>query len=379
MAGRDLPRRGRLELHRREPRLLPRDLDPAVAELLAAAPPSARDRAIVTLLLRTGQRIGDWSDEHGRHGVLGMRLADVDHRRRAITVRLKGARDEHRVPVTPDWWPLLDEYLNTERGQANTPALWTGRRQGKDRPLRYAAFETSFRRTTARLGVHATAHMFRHTVAQQLVDTAGLKVAQEILGHRHVSTTAEEYAYADEKAMLAALTEVACEACAERWPMSTSPRGSSREPMHSRKFRMWSSSMLPAAWTTAAGGGGPGGPGAEDGVGGGGTSENSYRPRVIHRRPCVPQNSIPLPVRPGASVASKVAVNCDGIFQQDVDGVGRGPPVLVVVDAARRRRRDRIVLPMNMWTTSIQCVNRSVICPPPKSRYARKLKYCCGS
>jgi integrase len=209
MPGRDLPRRGRLELHRREPRLLPRDLDPAVAEHLASAPRSARDRAIVTLLLRTGQRIGDWSHEHGRHGVLGMRLSDVDRRRRTITVRLKGARDEHRVPVTPDWWPLLDEYMNTERGQADTQALWVGRRQGADRPLRYSAFEASFRRTTQRLGVHATAHMFRHTVAQQLVDTVGLKVAQEVLGHRHVSTTADEYAHVDEKAMLAALTEVA--------------------------------------------------------------------------------------------------------------------------------------------------------------------------
>ena len=34
---------------------------------------------------------------------------------------------------------------------------------------------------------------------------------------------------------------------------------------------------------------------------------------------------------------------------------------------------------MNMCTTSIQCVNRSVTCPPPKSRYARQFQYCCGS
>ena len=135
MPGRDLPRRGRVEMRRREPRLLQRDLDPATAERLAAAPSSARDRAIVTLLLRTGQRIGDWSDEHGRHGVLGMRLADVDRRRRTVTVRLKGARDEHRVPVTDDWWPLLDTYLLQERGEPATAALWVGRRQAAGRPL----------------------------------------------------------------------------------------------------------------------------------------------------------------------------------------------------------------------------------------------------
>lgn len=209
MPGRDAPRRGRLEMHRREPRVLPRDLDPAVAERVAAAPTSARDRAVVTLLLRTGQRIGDWSDEHGRHGVLGMRLVDVDRRRRTVTVRLKGARDEHRVPVTDDWWPLLGEYLDGERGSPPTPALWVGRRQGAGRPLRYPAFEASLRATGQRLGVHVTAHMFRHTVAQQLVEVAGLRVAQEVLGHRHVSTTADEYAHVDHAAMLTALREVA--------------------------------------------------------------------------------------------------------------------------------------------------------------------------
>ncbi len=209
MPGRDLPRRGRLELRRREPRLLPRDLDPAVAEQVATEQSCSRDRAIVTLLLRTGQRIGDWSSEHGRHGVLGMRVSDVDRRRRTVTVLLKGARDEHRVPVTDDWWPLLDEYLRTERGTMETSALWVGRRQGGGRPLRYAAFEASFRRACERLGVRATPHMFRHTVAQLLVDTAGLHVAQQVLGHRHVSTTVEEYAHVDEAAMLTALTEVA--------------------------------------------------------------------------------------------------------------------------------------------------------------------------
>lgn len=138
-----------------------------------------------------------------------MALRDVDFRRRTVTVRLKGARDEHRVPVTADWWPLLAKYLNDERLDAETPALWIGRRQGKNQPLRYPAFEASFRRTATRLGVKATAHMFRHTLAQQLVNTAGLKVAQEILGHRNVSTTADEYAYVDEPAMLAALTDLA--------------------------------------------------------------------------------------------------------------------------------------------------------------------------
>jgi integrase/recombinase XerD len=56
-----------------------------------------------------------------------------------------------------------------------------------------------------RAGVRATAHMFRHALAQALVDTAGLKVAQQVLGHANVSTTARSYARVDEAAMVAAL------------------------------------------------------------------------------------------------------------------------------------------------------------------------------
>lgn len=52
---------------------------------------SARDRALLTLLWRCGQRIGDWSDEHGRDGVLGMRLGDLDRALSTIVVPLKGA------------------------------------------------------------------------------------------------------------------------------------------------------------------------------------------------------------------------------------------------------------------------------------------------
>lgn len=211
MTGRDLPRRTGLEMRRREPRVLPRDLDPALAEHIAVQPKWARDRAILTLLLRTGQRIGDWSGEHGRHGVLGMRIADVDERKHVIVVRLKGARDEHRVPVTDDWWPLLREYLSRERGPiaSRLDPLWVGRRQGAGRALRYPAFEAMLRGHTASLGVHATAHMFRHTVAQQLVAVAGPVVAQQILWHTNISTTVDEYAHVDEPAMVAALTEVA--------------------------------------------------------------------------------------------------------------------------------------------------------------------------
>ena len=110
MQGRDLPLRRRTgEFRRRVPKKIPKQFNPGLAERLIDTAVSWRDKAILTLLLRTGQRIGDWSEIAGTHGVFGMRLADFDRAHGMITVRLKGARDEHRVPITDDFWSLFDK------------------------------------------------------------------------------------------------------------------------------------------------------------------------------------------------------------------------------------------------------------------------------
>jgi hypothetical protein len=79
MAGRDAPTRGRTsEFRRRVPRRIPAQIDPATALKLIEAARSWRDKSILTLLFRTGQRIGDWKEGGtGGHGILGMTLADV--------------------------------------------------------------------------------------------------------------------------------------------------------------------------------------------------------------------------------------------------------------------------------------------------------------
>jgi integrase/recombinase XerD len=210
MPGRDVVRRGRRgEYRQRVPRRLPRRVEPEVAVRLIDAACSERDRALLTLLWRSGQRIGDWSAMHGEHGILGMRLGDLDRRSGTIVVRLKGARDEHRVPVSDDFWPVFACYLGQERGLgAPEDPAWVMFRRGHGRPLTYSAFEQSLRHLCRGVGVHVTAHMFRHALAQAVVDVAGLKVAQEMLGHAHISTTADTYSHVDEQAMVAAVERV---------------------------------------------------------------------------------------------------------------------------------------------------------------------------
>jgi len=202
--GRDAPRlRARGELRMRAPRRLPRRLEEGLGEELFAAARSWRDKAVVLALWRTVQRIGDWSEVHGRHGVLGMSLADLDRRSGTITVRLKGARDEHRVPIVDEFWPVFARYLSEERGLgAPGDATWLAR---GGRPLSYATFESQLRALGRRVGARVNAHMFRHTLAQAVVETSGLKAAQEILGHRHLSTTADVYTRVDQAGMVLAL------------------------------------------------------------------------------------------------------------------------------------------------------------------------------
>jgi len=226
MMGRDLPqhRPHRDGFRRRVPRVVPQRLDPSAIQRLIETASSWRDKAILTLLSRTGQRIGNWSTLAGRHGVLGMTLDDIDRGRHSITVRLKGARDEHRVPVSDDFWPLLDNYLSAERrAPSDLAALWTAARKGQGKPLSYAAFESSLRYIARKAGVAVHPHLFRHTFAQGVLDTTGnIKVAQEILGHAHLSTTADLYMRVDQHAMVTALAAVKTDAersMAQRtWP-----------------------------------------------------------------------------------------------------------------------------------------------------------------
>lgn len=218
MIGRDLPPRKRQRggFRRRIPRTLPKVLEPTAIQKLVDTAASYRDKAILMLLCRTGQRIGDWSAVAGRHGILGMALEDVDRKRRFITVRLKGARDQHRVPVTDDFWPIYEQYLRIERrAAADVNAVWIASRKGQGKPLRYASFESALRYIGRRAGIAVHPHLFRHTLAQGVLETTGnIKVAQEILGHSHLSTTADLYMRVDQHAMVTAL--VAAKANGER-------------------------------------------------------------------------------------------------------------------------------------------------------------------
>jgi hypothetical protein len=81
-------------------------------------------------------------------------------------------------------------------------------RKGLGKPLCYASFESSLRYIARKAGVSVHPHLFRHTLAQGVLDTTGnIKVAQEILGHSHLTTTTDLYMKVDQNAMVSALAQ----------------------------------------------------------------------------------------------------------------------------------------------------------------------------
>jgi integrase len=65
-----------------------------------------------------------------------------------------------------------------------------------------------------RAGISVHPHLFRHTLAQGVLETTGnIKVAQEILGHSHLSTTADLYLRVDQNEMVRASGELGTRLC----------------------------------------------------------------------------------------------------------------------------------------------------------------------
>jgi integrase/recombinase XerD len=126
------------------------------------------------------------------------------------------------VPVTDDFWPIYEEYLRTERrAEPDVHAIWIASRKGHGKPLRYASFESALRYIGRKAGISVHPHLFRHTLAQGVLDTTGnIKVAQEILEHSHLSTTADLYLRVDQHAMVTALA--AAKSHTERTPKQQS-------------------------------------------------------------------------------------------------------------------------------------------------------------
>lgn len=183
----------RVRVPKRRPRSLTKD---EVRGVLRACT-RLRDRLLVVLLYETGARIGE---------LLGLRHEDIDPARCELAIReranLNGVRAKSGarvVPISPDAIRLYADYLFEEYGALDSDyvfvVLWS---RARGAPLTYNAAYRILRRLAVRSGIDFHAHLFRHTLATDLlrsdVDAA---VVRDVLGHASVATTVDTYAHLD--------------------------------------------------------------------------------------------------------------------------------------------------------------------------------------
>ncbi|WP_370964912.1 tyrosine-type recombinase/integrase [Amycolatopsis sp. cg9] len=159
---------------------------------------SNRDRAILAVAVSSAARAAE---------LLGVRPADLDWGGQLVRVIRKGTAAEQWLPASAEAFVWIRCYL-ADLGQPLEPSdrLWqTLRRRdygaGQARqPLNYEALRAVLRRVNALLGSNWSMHDLRHTAALRMSrdESLSMRDVQIILGHAHLSTTADIYLVEDE-------------------------------------------------------------------------------------------------------------------------------------------------------------------------------------
>ncbi len=190
------------KIAKRQPRAMP---DEQWRDLFAALG-SNRDRAILALTISNGARAAE---------VLGVRGVDLDWGEQLVRVTRKGSRAEQWLPASSEAFIWIRLYLD-DLGQLelNGPLWWTLRRRDRGRglerqPMNYEALRAVFRRANTALGTNWSMHDLRHTCSLRMArdEALSLRDVQTILGHAHLSTTADVYMVEDEATVIRRVTQ----------------------------------------------------------------------------------------------------------------------------------------------------------------------------
>jgi len=186
-------REGKIRYNPKVPKRRPREMPDERWRQLFAGLRSNRDRAILALGISTAGRASE---------LLAVRGADLDWGDQLVRVIRKGTGAEQWLPASPDAFVWVRLYL-ADLGvplEANERLWWTLRRRDHGdglcrQPMSYEALRAVFRRVNVVLGTNWTMHDLRHTAALRMSrdERLSLKDVQAILGHAHLSTTADVY------------------------------------------------------------------------------------------------------------------------------------------------------------------------------------------
>lgn len=140
----------------------------------------ARNRALIEILFCGGLRVSEVSD---------LLVTSVDLGDEVIRVNGKGSRERIVPIVSAQLRQALRRWLELrQRHHPNTPLLFTNR---NGRRLSDQSIRNIIRRIAETSGAgRVTPHMFRHTLATQLLEEGvDLRHIQRLLGHSSITTT----------------------------------------------------------------------------------------------------------------------------------------------------------------------------------------------
>src|SRR5215831_2915689 len=157
------------------PTVLARD---EVERLLKAVPELKLRTALITIY-SAGLRISE---------AIALTVRDIDSARMVICVRQgKGRKDRYTV-LSKQLLGILRDYWQHSR-----PLHWLFPGRNPSRPVTKRALQLACRRAAAAAGLSkpVTVHTLRHSFATHLLEQGvDIRVIQDLLGHRHIKSTA---------------------------------------------------------------------------------------------------------------------------------------------------------------------------------------------
>jgi site-specific recombinase XerD len=161
-----------------------------------------RDYAILLLLARLGLRACE---------IVGLTLDDIHWQAGEISIRGKGNRSA-LLPLPPDVGQAIAAYLEKDRPACSTRRVFIRMKAPRRGFANSEAISTIVARTLKRAGIdspHTGAHVFRHTLATQMLrQGAALADIALLLRHRSLNTTT----------LYAKVDLTALRALAQPWP-----------------------------------------------------------------------------------------------------------------------------------------------------------------
>ncbi|MCP4542631.1 MAG: tyrosine-type recombinase/integrase [Chloroflexi bacterium] len=161
-------------------RHLPRDVSDETVDQLMAVIDDARDRAIFTLMVGAGLRVGE---------VVNLQLDDLHppETTQLVRLRVRGKGDKERIVwLTLEVMHPIDQWLQ-ERPPADSPCLFLNQHR---RPLSVAGIQFRLKQYCQHAGVKLSCHQLRHTFARRLAEhQMPIDSLAKLLGHTDLRTT----------------------------------------------------------------------------------------------------------------------------------------------------------------------------------------------